>query len=194
MIIIYIIFISEIKVKMSSMIGIDPYLIKRAGIGILNITTILLWDLLLFISAIFISIAQTNLNSLVSKNPAFESLKNRNLSLMIALWVLFVLFIPLSYLGSGNPYSNAGVLGFATLIALINLILGIIFLIQLNETNVQNSQVDTVRNCYIALIVISILALIIYLIYIPISVIKYKKSGGLSADITKTVGAVATMV
>ena len=179
---------------MSSMKGIDSYLIKRAGIGILNISMILLWDLLLFISAIFISIAQADLNSLASKNPGFESLKNSNLILMIALWVLFVLFIPLSYLGSGNPYSNAGVLGFATLIALINLIVGIIFLIQLNETNVQNSRSNTVRNCYIALIVVSILALIIYLIYIPISVIKYKKSGGLSGDITKTVGAVASVV
>jgi hypothetical protein len=176
---------------MSSISKANPYIIKRAGLGILNIFMVILWDLLLFISAIILSITQTNLSELVKTNSGFESLKNRNLGLMIALWVLFVVFIPLSYFGSGNPYFNAGVLGFATFIALINLIVGIIFIIQLNELNVQNSKVDIIRNCYIALIIISLIAIIIYLIYIPIQVIKYKKSGGISSDVTNILTSVA---
>jgi len=109
---------------------------------------------------------------------------------MITLWVFFILFIPASYFGSGNPYSNGIVLGVAFIIALVTLIIAIVLYVNLNQLGLEGENVNIIKNYYISMMIASGIALLMISIYVPISVYYYKKSGGIIADFTNTLSAV----
>jgi hypothetical protein len=163
------------------------YLVKRAGIGIGNILSILTWDAILLSLSIISTLARNKLNELPE---ATVMMKNLNNGLMITLWVFFVLFIPASYFGSGNPYNNAIVLGVAFIIALVTLIIAIVLYVNLNQLGLEGDDVSIIKNYYISLMIASGIALLMISIYVPISVYNYKKSGGITADFTNILSAV----
>ena len=164
------------------------YLVKRAGIGIGNILTILTWDAILLSLAIISTLSRNKLNVIPSVT---DNTKNLNNGLMITLWVFLVLFIPASYFGSGNPYNNAIVLGVAFVIALITLVIGIVLYINLNQLNVEDKNITLIKNYYISLMIASGIALLMISIYVPISVYYYKKSGGITSDISSLLSSVS---
>jgi len=169
------------------------YPIKRVGITLLNLFTMLLWDLLLFIMTILSTIAYSNIknlndeiNSVKSSNvndSGIQGIIRLNLVLIIMLWIFFFIFIPLTYLGQANPYNNGAILSFAILLSIFILIVSIISLVALNNQNLTNDQSKTAKSCYVGMIIISVFVIVAYGIYVPISIYKYKKSGGLTKDI-----------
>jgi hypothetical protein len=156
------------------------YLLKRGIIGFLNTTTAIIWEGLLFTMAILATVANNNLNKVDALSKG----------LMIALWVLFVLFIPLIYVASANPYSNGIVLGLAIILCMIIIGISLKFVLQINKEKEITESLKTARTCYIAMIAISLIVVVVYGIYISISVYKYHKSGGLSADVQNTISAI----
>jgi hypothetical protein len=166
------------------------YLVKRAGIGIGNILTILTWDAILLSLSIISTLAYNKLNELPNATDMMKSLNN---GLKITLWIFFVLFIPASYFGIGNPYNNAIVLGVGFIIGLITLIIAIILYTNLNQLGLEENDVtNTIKNYYISLMIASGIGLLMISIYVPISLYKYKKSGGINADISNTLSAVTS--
>jgi hypothetical protein len=155
------------------------YLLKRGLVGLLNTITAIVWEGLLFTMAILSTVANNNLNSPNSYSKG----------LLIALWVLFVLFIPLTYVASGNPYSNGIVLGLAIILCIIIIGISLKLVIEINKEKEITESLKTAKTCYIAMIVISAIVAVLYGIYVPISVYKYRKSGGISADVSNTISA-----
>lgn len=161
------------------------YLIKRAGIGIGNTTTAIMWNVALFIMAILSSVALTNINT-ATDEPVD---KNLNKALTITLWVIFVLSILPSYFAAGNPYYNGIVLSIAIILSIVILIISTILLLGVNKYN-ETGKFNTAKNCYLGIIILCVIIILIYSIYVPISVYKYYKSGGFTADITNVFLAV----
>jgi hypothetical protein len=156
------------------------YLLKRGLIGFLNTITAIIWEGLLLTMAILATVANNNLTTADSFSKG----------LMISLWVLFVIFIPLTFVAGSNPYSNGIVLGLAIILCLIIIGISLKFVFMINKEKEMTPSLNTARTCYIAMIAISLIVVVIYGIYVPISVYKYKKSGGLTADFTNIVTSI----